>query len=70
MHENPNFTMPVFYQHLAQQSLAKAEMIAGWGITHPPSMGANRENSVRLFLQEFLPSAISVGTGLSDRKCE
>ena len=38
-------------------------MIAGWGITHPPSMGANRENSVRLFPREFLPSAISIGTG-------
>jgi hypothetical protein len=63
MHENPDFIMPVFYQYLAQQLLAKAEMIAGWGITHPPSMGANRENSVRLFLREFLPSAVNIGTG-------
>jgi len=29
MHENPNPIMPVFYQHIAQQLLAKAEMIGG-----------------------------------------
>ena len=38
-------------------------MIASWGVTHPPSLGANRENSVRAVITELLPSTLCIGTG-------
>jgi len=61
MQLNPSTT--AFYQQLAEQMLAKAEMVASWGVTHPPTLGANRENTVRRLLRDILPSTLRFGTG-------
>jgi len=58
-----NPSTPAFYQQLAEQMLAKADMVASWGVTHPPTLGANRENTVRHLLQDVLPSTLRFGTG-------
>ncbi len=55
--------VPAFYQQIAEQLLSKAKMIAEWGVTHPPTLGANRENTMREFLESFLPSLLRIGRG-------